>query len=208
MDPFTGSSGSRGRGTRRVRGRSVRERGGHGMFGDGYWANRPPLPIFTDEQGFPLPIAYQIPLAAAWAEVHAREGGIAPSHVRVHHQTPQESSGDFVPPELAEECDFCRETGHTMDVCLHKAEHDGKIAISTAGEQPPPPADPVGSVSPTYTPATDSSDYSLGSPEYTPSTPLYGHETSYGEPLPFTPKRRFRRTGNRREYLRKYSSRP
>jgi hypothetical protein len=51
---------------------------------------------------------------------------------------------------------------------------------------------------------SDSTTSGSGSLDYMPSTPMYEVEVPSDEPLPFTPRRRFRRTGNKGEYLRQF----
>jgi hypothetical protein len=211
-------------------------------FATEFGSCRSPLPVFTDEWCTPLPLAFQVPLATAWAEVFSRIGGRVPSFVQVHQRVVVVDSGEPNPQEAEYSCDRCGMLGHFADQCFRQIEPlvtqgsvdpvppaPAAVAFSTPanrGASPPPPPRVEPAVlgktpapSELHTPASvipivvpesptiyvSDSDVSY-SPEYTPATPLYGEYPSEDDDdLPFTPKRRFRRTGNKREYLRRFS---
>jgi hypothetical protein len=232
MDPSAGPSGYHGRGGRRMRARLSRgrglfiERGGHRVSWEEYWANRPPPPTFTDETGSPLPLDYQIPLAATWSSVYARVGGSLPSQIQANRQATPKVSNSSDPILVPIECVFCGESGHTLDFCLLRDEHDKASEAQDSAEaaipdldmpdlplavleQPLPPVISEGPVLPIPgidfpINISDSSTSGSASLDYTPSTPMYDVEVPSDEPLSFVPRRRFRRTGNKREYLRQF----
>jgi hypothetical protein len=202
------------------------ERGGRRVSWEECWANRPPPPTFTDETGSPLPLDFQIPLAATWSSVYVRVGGALPSQIQANRQATPEVSDSSGPNLVPLECVFCGESGHTLDFCLRREEHEWALVDQEAAEvaipdlnapdlplavpeQPLPPVIQEGPVRPIPgvdypINISDSSTSGSSSIDYTPSTPMYDVDVPSDEPLSFVPRRRFRRTGNKREYLRQF----